>query len=183
MEKRLMANFHLKHIYFNKNGVQINTGINALELDYNSKNYLLTSGNPEKIVNGYLRSTQNDCNCWVSNLNASLPQSIILTLPEITKISNVQITTDTDLTYPRIAFQPPVTRNADGKSPVTFTAEDLELHIFDGEKWKKVADKNNNYLRQIIFNFKPQAAKKVKITVNKSSNANAVKIYEVRIYK
>ena len=180
---RLMANFHLKHIYFNENGVQINTGINALELDYNSKNYLLTSGNPEKIVNGYLRSTQNDCNCWVSNLNASLPQSIILTLPEITKISNVQITTDTDLTYPRIAFQPPVTRNADGKSPVTFTAEDLELHIFDGEKWKKVADKNNNYLRQIIFNFKPQAAKKVKITVNKSSNANAVKIYEVRIYK
>ena len=140
---------------------------------------LITSGEPQKTVNGYTRWSNDDCNCWISDENESFPQSIIYTLHKESEISSVEITTDTDLVNPRIAFWQPA-KNTD---QVTFTAKDVDLLIYDGEKWKKVATKTDNYLRQIIFNFKPQKAQKVKIKVNSTTGNKSVKIYEVRIYK
>ncbi len=172
------SNYMLKHLYYNEKGELVDSGLNALALDFHSKNTLITSGEPTKTVNGYNRWTINDCNCWISKEGEKFPQSITYTLPNLTKISSVQITTDTDLAYPRLAFYKPAT-SQDG---VSFTAKDVNISIFDGKKWKRVASKKDNYLRKIIFNFEPQSAEKVKITVNSSVNPNTVKIYEVRIY-
>ena len=122
-----------------------------------------------------------DCNCWITDPFSPLPQSIIFTLPEVKEISNIQITTDTDLIYPRFAFLPPSKTAATEDSNVICTATDIDLHLFLDGKWKKVAAKKDNYLRQIKFNFKKQNAEKVKITVN-SASSKIAKIYEVRIY-
>lgn len=173
------SNYMLKHLRYDKNGELSDTGLNALALDFHSKNTLITNGEPQKTTNGFTRWNSTDCNCWISDENKSFPQSITYTLPKTTEISSVEITTDTDLINPRVAFWKP----ANDTDQVAFTAKDVDLLIFDGEKWKKVSSKKDNYLRQIIFNFKSQKAQKVKIQVNSTTGNKSVKIYEVRIYK
>ena len=179
--QKAMTQYYLRHIYFDESGNKQIDGTNALDLDYHSDNYLITDGSPEKAVNGNIRWSNKDCNCWITDPFSPLPQSIIFTLPEVKEISNIQITTDTDLIYPRFAFLPPSKTAATEDSNVICTATDIDLHLFLDGKWKKVAAKKDNYLRQIKFNFKKQNAKKVKITVN-SASSKIAKIYEVRIY-
>lgn len=173
------SNYMLKHLYYNEKGTLVDSGLNALALDFHSKNTLITDGNPEKTVNGYTRWSNTDCNCWISKIGENFPQSITYTLPAPTDISSVHITTDTDLTYPRLAFYKPATK----EDQVSFTAKDIDILIFDGDRWKKVATQKDNYLRKIIFNFKSVKAEKVKVQINSTTADTYVKVYEVRIYR
>ena len=181
-QQNAMCGFMLRHVFFDDKGTKHIDGTNAFTLDYHSDNFLITNGTPEKVINGNIRWSNNDCNCWISDVSIPLPQSIIFTLPEIKEISNIQITTDTDLIYPRFAFLPPSKTASTKDSYTQCTATDVDIYLLLDGKWKKVATKNGNYLRQIRFKFKKQKAEKVKITVN-SASSKIAKIYEIRIYE
>lgn len=178
--QRAMSYSCLRHIYF-ENGEKFSEDFNAPELDYNSKTYALTKGEPKKIINGYTRPDDTDCNAWISSPAEAMPQSITLELPYKKEISSVQITTDTDLTYPRFAFQPPVT-TVEPEHKSGYCAKELTLYILVSGKWKEVDSIKNNYRRQIKFSFAPLVAEAVKITVNSTSGESSVKLYEIRIY-
>lgn len=124
------------------------------------------------VINGELRDMPDKSNSWYSDLGN--PQSITLTLKEPSEVSMVQVTTATDLCYPRYSFQDVPKFN--------LTAENIEVSAkIDGE-WKKVGELKGNYLRQMRVKFQKVIATDIKVTVLKTENCSVAKIFEVRIY-
>lgn len=158
------------------------TILELVNLDENdrsrSADIIATSENTEKsgfaknVINGKLRSYENECNAWVSK--NGLPQSICLKWNKAIDISLVQITAETDLTYPLYSFL---------DAPYFgFTAKDLIVELYHKgicvDK-KKIKD---NFRRQMRVNFDEIKADEVKITVTKTSGEDIVVLNEIRVY-
>ena len=143
--------------------------ITATSVDSNA------NGFADNIVNGKIRNIGDECNAWISDIKYGLPQSIELTLKNPEIISEIHITADTDLTYPRLSFEKP--------QPYGFTAKHIKAECFNSDKWITVFEIKDNYKRKIMENFKPLLCEKVRITVFSTSGIECAKINEIRIYK
>lgn len=124
------------------------------------------------VINGIIRDLPGKSNAWYSDKGN--PQSIILTLKEPSTISMVQVTTATDLAHPRYSFQ--------AVPEFNLTAEDVTVSALVNGEWQEVGKIKGNYLRQMRFNFPEITVEAVKVTVEKSENCKAAKIFEVRVY-
>ena len=144
--------------------------LNNLKTDKEGR--ILSPCKPENVINGKLRGTLTKSNAWYSN-NA-LPQSVTLTLKEASFIKQIRITVDTDLVYPSVAFRKP--------RFYPKTATDLSVEVYSNNSWHNVGNVRDNFLRQIIVDFDPIEAERVRVTVKKSTGVNTAKIIEVRIY-
>ena len=173
---------HMCYSYTDDNGNFIFDSTDALQLEYSDKTFDVSDCKPENIINGITRPYDGKLNGWMSDPDQEFPQSIILTLPEEKEISHVQITTDTDLTFPRWGSET-TKYEAEIEHETEYTAKDITLSIQCGDEWKQIARVENNLYRQIKFNFEKQNATAVKVTVNSTTGGKSVRIYEVRIYE
>ena len=144
--------------------------LNNLKTDKEGR--ILSPCKPENVINGKLRGTLTESNAWYSN-NA-LPQSVTLTLKEVSFIKQIRVTVDTDLVYPSVAFKKPRFYSK--------TATDILAEVYSEGRWRSVGKITDNYLRQIRFDFNSINAEKVRVTVLKSTGNDVSKIIEVRIY-
>lgn len=135
--------------------------VTATSVDTNAKGFA------ENVINGKIRSTDEECNAWISKED-SLPQSITLKLKEPAEISEIHITAETDLTYPRYCFQP--------APEFLYTARDITVEVICGDNIKTVGEITHNFTRKHIVKFKKTKTEKVKITVHSASGSNVAKI-------
>lgn len=133
-----------------------------------------SGGFAKNVINGVNRAHPEEVNAWISDCKDGLPQSITLTLKESENVSEIHITADTDLAYPRSSTRAFV--------PYDFTATHLTAECFDGEKWIKVFEIKDNYRRKIIAKFEPLKTEKVRVTVHATTGADCAKLNEIRIY-
>ncbi len=133
---------------------------------------ILSACAPENVIDGSIRGTVAESHGWYTE--AALPQSLTLTLKKPSRIREVQLTADTDLTYPRYSY------GAQREYPKT--AEHVTAEVLCADGWKKVGEKTDNCLRQMRFSFPPVQAQAVRVTVLKSAGENVAKLLEVRIY-
>ena len=131
-------------------------------------------GFAKNVINGVNRTHPEICNAWISDIKDGLPQSITLTLKESKNVSEIHITADTDLAYPRSSTRAFVHYD--------FTATHLTAECFDGEKWIKVFEIKDNYRRKMIAKFEPVITEKVRVTVHATTGAACAKLNEIRIY-
>ncbi len=158
------------------------TILELVNLDENdrsrSADIIATSENTEKsgfaknVINGKLRSYENECNAWVSK--NGLPQSICLKWNKAIDISLVQITAETDLTYPLYSFQ---------DAPYFgFTAKDLIVELYHKGICVDKKEIVDNFKRQMRLKFSGIKADEVKITVTETSGEDIVVLNEIRVY-
>ena len=124
------------------------------------------------VINGVIRDLPGKSNAWYSD-NGN-PQSITLTLKEPSEVSMVQVTTATDLVYPRYSFQ--------AVPEFNLTAENITVSAKIEGEWKDVGKIKGNYLRQMRLEFEKVIATDIKVTVEKSENCSVAKIFEIRVY-
>ena len=86
----------------------------------------------------------------------------------------VQVTTATDLVYPRYSFQ--------AVPEFNLTAENITVSAKIEGEWKDVGKIKGNYLRQMRLEFEKVIATDIKVTVEKSENCSVAKIFEIRVY-
>ncbi len=128
-------------------------------------------GFAKNVINGKIRSTADECNSWISE--SGLPQSITLKFNNVMDISRVQITVETDLTYPLFScWETP---------PFYDTANDITIELLKDGKCMEKKEITDNFVRQIRSDFSNMSADEVKVTVNKA-DSNVAIINEIRIY-
>ncbi len=145
----------------------------GMEIYYNSEINMLADCSPENVINGINRPLDFNLNGWASK--RGLPASLTLKLSEPKTISEVRITTQVDLSYPRWCFHP--------NTISVGTASDITIEVGNGGSWTEVAQIKDNIQKQITARFAPALAEEVKITINKTIADNAAHITEVRIYE
>ena len=133
---------------------------------------ILSPCQPEAVIDGVLRGTLTESHGWYTE--AKLPQSLTLTLKKTSVICEIQVTTDTDLTYPRHSYGE--------QRKYAKTAEHVIVEALSADGWKKVGEKTDNCCRQMRFSFPPISAEAVRVTVLSSAGENVAKLLEIRIY-
>lgn len=156
----------------NDNFIKIHGHLDIEKLKTDDSGNILSSCCPENIINGKLRGTLTESNAWYCD--TGVPQSVTLSLEKPSVIKQVRITADTDLVYPSVAFRKP--------RFYPKTATDLSVEVYSNNSWHNVGNVRDNFLRQIILDFDPIEAERVRVTVKKSTGVNTAKIIEVRIY-
>ncbi len=149
----------------------------ARTAEVTASSYSKTEGSsnlPQNVINGIFRPDETSNNAWVSDEKQALPASITLTLKKESDISLIQITADTDLTYPRMAYHDvPVFED---------TARDLTVEVLSKGEWITVGTAKDNFVRQMRFAFDKVSAKAVRVTVTATSGSKSAKLNEIRIY-
>lgn len=139
-----------------------------------SSENLTKGGAAANIINGHLRSTADCCNAWISE-DTGLPQSITLTWPHPVTASEVRITTDTDLTYPRFSvWEIP---------PFGLTAKNLTVECLSDSEIVRTLSITDNYRRQMRLQFPPTVFDSLRITVTETSGDPVAVLNEVRVYR
>lgn len=157
-----------------KNNAFAETPEQGRELVFSDKLNACADCSPGNVINGHNRLTLTSLNGWVS-ANGTLPQSITLTLEEPCEISEVRITTTTDLSYPTYAYKQ--------STQSVGMATDLTVSLLRGGEWHEAAHVTDNCHKQMVARFERQPAEAVKITVNEARFSQRAEITEVRIYK
>ena len=160
-------------VYFLEDGKIVQSPDETMELFFSSALHFTVDASPENVINGINRPLNQKLNGWASE--KGLPASLYLKLKEPKEISEVRVTTQIDLSYPRFNFH--------RLTSSVGTANDVTISIRNGENWREVAHITDNIQKQMLAHFTPTLAEEVKITVNKSILDDAAHITEVRIYE
>jgi len=138
-----------------------------------SSEALSKNGKASNITDGHLRSTENSCHAWISD-NTGLPQSITLTWSKPVAASKVQITTETDLTYPLYSvWEIP---------PFGLTAKDVTVELLSGSEVLRTLCIKDNYRRQMRLTFENSCFDSLRITITATSGEPIAVLNEVRVY-
>ena len=128
----------------------------------------------DNIINGYSRAVDHINYEWVSDPDAGLPQWIELELDKQQPINRINVTLDTDMTNPAML-------NLYEPFPHTLVKA-YNVEVNDGEKWIKVGEVSDNWVRRIDHKFDTINATKVRINVTETGDNLTARIFEVRIY-
>lgn len=131
-------------------------------------------GYAENVINGKIRSVENECNAWISDTTDGLPQSLTLTLSHAAVVSSIHITAETDLTYPLYSYQ--------DAPHFAGTIKEMDVAIYLDGQWNTVARIKDNFKRKTVVSFLPQLTEKIRITVHQSTGDSCAIINEIRIY-
>ena len=128
---------------------------------------------PENVVNGHSRILSKDLYEWVSDPMQDLPQWIELEFDQPTKINEVSIVFDTDMTNPSTC--------RDYKFPyVPSCVKDYAVEVQHEAGWQTVAVVKDNFMRKRNHRFDSMKVGKIRITVCKTAGSKSARITEVR---
>ena len=128
---------------------------------------------PENVVNGHSRILSKDLYEWVSDPTQQLPQWLEVELAKPAEISWISLVFDTDMTNP--------STSSDQKFPAVPTCvKDYTVEVFDGARWVKVADVNDNFMRKRNHTFEAVTAEKLRVIVTATNGDPSARIMEIR---
>ena len=131
-----------------------------------------SDGHPENVINGKTRATDGGDYAWISQ--SPLPQSLVLTLKDPSKISQVRITLDMPFARYTMGYLPMPTKDE--------MLTDFTVDIFVDNMWKCVGKVENNIQRLVVIDFEPCLASAVRINALRAKAIDKAIIPEVRIY-
>ena len=124
---------------------------------------------PENVISGQSRA-ESWTNLWASDPAEALPQWIEVELAEPARISQVQLTFDTN-----------IDRLVDfGLTPECVRDYDVEL-LVDG-RWRTVVRERGNWLRRRRHGFEECAAAAIRVTCKATNGSKDARLFEVRAY-
>lgn len=128
---------------------------------------------PENVINGISRIRSSEIYEWVSDPNETLPQWLQLDLKESTKINQVSLVFNTDMTNPGTCWGL--------RTPnVPLCVKDYNVEIFTAGRWLTVADVTENFMRKRNHRFPDMVAEKIRINVLQTWGCPSARITEVR---
>ncbi len=122
---------------------------------------------PLNVVSGQSRA-ETWTNLWASDPDESLPQWIEVELAEPARISQVQLTFDTNIDR-LVGF---------GPTPECVRDYDVEL-LVEGQ-WRTVAEERGNWLRMRRHSFEACEAAAIRVTCKATNGSNDARIFEMR---
>lgn len=129
---------------------------------------------PANVISGETRPFYNS-NIWVSENIHKNPQSLKLTWPTEVKISQIELTFDTDLsltneTMPEFYVSPLCVKN-------------YEIYCIDkSNKPVRVISIEGNYQRKRIHTIEPIATKELELKIVATNGDSKARVYEIRVY-
>lgn len=129
-------------------------------------------GHPENVINGRTRATDGGEYAWISK--NPLPQSLVLTLKEPSKISQVRVTLDMPFARYTKGYLPMPTKDE--------TLADFTVDIYVDNVWKCVGKVENNIQRLVVIDFEPCLASAVRINALRATGIDKAIIPEMRVY-
>lgn len=136
-----------------------------------------------KIISGVARTVGKESNLWCSNGMSANGESVTLCLKQTTKITQVRLTFDPDLSEERCIS---VSKAFIDKEPVgvaTQLIKDYEVIVMKDEKAVWIKSIQSNYQRLNVIDLPEKiAADMVKIHITATNGAPDARIFEVRIY-
>ena len=127
---------------------------------------------PEYVIDGVSRPEGTCSHGWVSDPKQPLPQAIRLDFPKPTKVRQVRLTFDTDLTPSRVALNP----------YPSVLAKSYAVEGFDGMKWIPLVSEERNDLRLRIHDITPTTLTALRVTVEETWGDVSARIFEIRVY-
>ena len=123
----------------------------------------------ENVINGFTRP-EDWTSIWISDPEASLPQSLQLDLPSPVILEEVRLTLDTDLDdLPKIG-------------PSDKCIRDYSLSYRDGEGWHEFLEVRENHHRVNVHRTDPTRVEAVRVEARRTWGSPSARIYEVRLY-
>jgi len=126
---------------------------------------------PQNVVRGTNRPDMWT-NIYVSDAEQKLPAWIELKFPSAVRMSQIQITFDTD-TNRRIKL--PLFRYPE-------CVKSYEIAIPQGSGWKTIVEENDNYYRRRVHRVDPVVASGLRIHMLETNGSPEARVYEVRVY-
>lgn len=134
-------------------------------------------GKCDNVINGYNHRTGRAyLNMWQAN--GSRDEWLTLDFEEDKEVSQINITFDiTERLWSN-------TYLIKGEKAAGRLAKVFTLEVLAGDKWVKIADENENYIRHRVFMLeKPMRISKIKLSVNEQWNNNEpARVCEIRVY-
>ena len=150
-------------------------GNNAYCLKYSKHPLPLANCAPDNVINGLNRALSAQDYAWVSDPEMPLPQSITLSWDRPVRISELDVTTDTDSKHPSFSYQSlPVVKQ---------TLKDFDVAVLSGGGWHTVCRIRGNYLRHICCKFDVCTADAVRVTALATYGDPSARIFEIRAYE
>ncbi|MCE5323333.1 FAD-dependent oxidoreductase [bacterium] len=118
-------------------------------------------------------------NCWVSDPNQALPQSIEIEFDRVRTINKVSLVFDPDLDQ-NIYWPPPY--GILGSGMVETMVRDYKIWIYDGSTWTKKTAVTGNYQRCRSHEFDAVAARRIKIDCLATYGSASARIYELQAF-
>jgi hypothetical protein len=129
---------------------------------------------PENVVSGVARP-EKWTNIWISDPNATFPQTLTLDFGEEVECNTVYLTFDTYL-HVDTAYWPPL-----HKAPEC--VRDYALKVLCNNEWKVVAEFKGNYHRRRVHRFDTVKCRKLMLEIYASNGDPTARVYEIRVYK
>lgn len=126
---------------------------------------------PQNVVRGTNRPDMWT-NIYMSDVAQELPAWLELKFPAPVRMSQVQITFDTD-TNRRIKL--PLFRYPE-------CVKRYEIAVPQGGGWKTIVAEDDNYFRRRVHNIAPVTASRMRIRLLETNGAPQARVYEVRVY-
>ena len=150
-------------------------GNNAYCLKYSKRPLPLANCAPDNVINGLNRALSAQDYAWVSDPEMPLPQSITLSWNRPVRISELDVTTDTDSKHPSFSYQSlPVVKQ---------TLKDFDVAVLRDGGWHTVCRIRGNYLRHICCKFDVCTADAVRVTALATYGDPSARIFEIRAYE
>lgn len=167
-----LSNYRRVGVKNDRGGWSFTNGM-CYQFSVKKPNEIIADCSPENVINGHSRILSEKEYEWVSNPNETLPQWLELTFKEATKINQISLVFDTDMTNPGTCT---------GKKfmgvPVCVKKYDLE--VCNNGNWQTVAEVEENFMRKRNHNFEDIVAEKIRINVHSTWGDRSARITEVR---
>lgn len=133
--------------------------------------YAETGNAPQSVIDGVSRPVDEMRHGWISDAKRPLPQWLELDFGKPVEMTSVRLTFDTDLNADRPHH--PVAEQC---------VKDYRIEAFDGQVWKELVTKKDNYFRHQVHCFAKTTATKVRVVVEATHGDPSARIFEIRIY-
>lgn len=128
----------------------------------------------ENILSGVTRSDEWS-NIWVSDPDASLPQSAVLEFEKPVYFNTIYLTFDTNLgLFPNLHMP---TWSAPKE-----TVRDYRLLYQKNGEWQEIGTYKDNFLRRRLHKFVPIKTEKIKVEVLNTWGDPSARLFEIRVY-
>ena len=124
---------------------------------------------PANVINGISRP-ETGANVWISDPQASLPQSLELAWESPQIFNTVELTFDSQLSG----------WVWEGAFPLIPARYDID--VFDGTTWRQVAHVENNVQRRCIHSFDEHPGTRLRVTIHATHGGRTARIFEIRVY-
>lgn len=136
-------------------------------------------GEPEKVINGIARTLDGDINGW----SAKPGESLTLTLERVSRISEIDLTFESNFAYPiRVTMAPNRQKQQRPGVPAELV-RDIRIELLKNGKAVSTTELHDNHLRHRTVKLDGAYADAVRITPLALNGAEDAVIHEVRIYE